>query len=61
MLSIAVKSHWKLAFKTFIKAIKVTLQDINQIRKSRKYQNKIIDDLCERRNYYEMERKLWGK
>ncbi len=59
MLSLAAKSHWKMAFRATLKAIKVTLQDFNQIRKSRKYHNKIIDDLDRRRKFFELERKLW--
>ncbi|GIV45770.1 MAG: hypothetical protein KatS3mg036_0588 [Ignavibacterium sp.] len=45
MVSLAVKSHWKLALKSLKRAITVTIQELNQIRKSRKYHNKIIDDL----------------
>lgn len=59
MISIAVKSHWKLALRAFIKALKVTLQELNQVRKSRKYHNKVIDDLDRRRKFFELERTLW--
>lgn len=56
MLSLAVKSHWKMALRATKKAIKVTLQDLNQVRKSRKYHNKIIDDLDRKRKFFELER-----
>jgi len=56
MLSLAAKTHWKMALKATKKALKVTLQDLNQVRKSRKYHNKIIDDLERRRNFFELER-----
>lgn len=59
MLSLAVKSHWKLALRAFLKALKVTLQEINQIRKSKKYHNKVIDDIDRRRKFFELERELW--
>ncbi|MEP0860587.1 MAG: hypothetical protein HRF52_04015 [Ignavibacterium sp.] len=59
MLSLAVKSHWKLASRAFIKALKVTFQELNQIRKSRKYHNKVIDDLDRKRKFFELERDLW--
>jgi len=45
MLSTAVKSHWRLAYRMFLKAIKVTFQDFNQNRKARAYINKIQPDL----------------
>jgi hypothetical protein len=59
MLSLAVKSHWKMALRAFIKAIKVTFQELNQVRKSRKYHMKVIDDLDRRRKFFELERTLW--
>lgn len=59
MFSLAVKSHWKMAYRAFIKAVKVTLQDVNQIRKSRKYHAKVIDDLDRRRKFIELEKTLW--
>jgi len=59
MISIAVKSHWKLALRAFIKALKVTLQELNQVRKSRKYHAKVIDDLDRRRKFFELEKNLW--
>ncbi|QKJ99909.1 MAG: hypothetical protein HND40_10230 [Ignavibacteriota bacterium] len=58
MLSLAIKSHWKLALRALKKAIKVTLQELNQIRKSRKYHNKIIDDLDRKRKFFEYERTI---
>lgn len=39
MFSLAVKSHWRMALRAVKKAIEVTLQEINQVRKARKYQN----------------------
>lgn len=59
MLSLAVKSHWKMALRAFIKAIKVTFQELNQVRKSRKYHNRVIDDLDRKRKFFELEKKLW--
>lgn len=59
MLSLAVKSHWKMAYRAIKSAIKVTLQDLNQVRKSRKYHNRVIDDLDRKRKFFELERELW--
>lgn len=59
MMSLAVKSHWKMALRAFIRAIKVTFQELNQVRKSRKYHMKVIDDLDRRRKFFELERTLW--
>lgn len=59
MLSLAVKSHWKMAYRAIKSAIKVTLQDLNQVRKSRKYHNRVIDDLDRKRKFFELEKKLW--
>lgn len=56
MFSLAVKSHWRMALRAVKKAIEVTLQEINQVRKARKYQNKIIDDLERRRRFFELEK-----
>lgn len=58
-MSLAVKSHWKMALRAFIRAIKVTFQELNQVRKSRKYHMKVIDDLDRRRKFFELERTLW--
>ncbi|AFH47811.1 Hypothetical protein IALB_0097 [Ignavibacterium album JCM 16511] len=60
MVSLAVKSHWKLALRALKRAIKVTIQELNQIRKSRKYHNKIIDDLDRRRKFFELEKSING-
>jgi len=49
MLSKAVKSHWRLAYRMFLKAIKVTFQDFNQNKKARAYINKIQPDLYAQR------------
>jgi len=49
MLSLAAKSHWKLAFKAVSKAIKVTLQDIRQVRKANSHINNIQSDLYAKR------------
>ncbi|WP_337871603.1 hypothetical protein [Ignavibacterium sp.] len=56
MLSLAAKTHWKLALNSIKKAIKVTFQDIYQNRKARKYQSRIIDDLIIKRKFFELER-----
>ncbi|MEG8946627.1 hypothetical protein [Rosettibacter firmus] len=60
MLSLSVKSHWRLAYRTFLKAIKVTLQDIKQQFKAQKYRMHIIDDLDEQRYFFKVGEK-WGK
>lgn len=55
MLSLAAKTHWKMAFKSLKKAIKVTLQDIKQTRKAKKYRLKIADDLYIKKKFFELE------
>ncbi len=60
MVSVAVKTHWKLALRSVKKAVKVTFQELNQVRKSRKYHNKIIDDLDRRRKFFELEKSING-
>lgn len=49
MLSLAAKSHWRLAYSLFKKALKVTLQDIKQQFKARYYINKVSDDILDQR------------
>jgi hypothetical protein len=44
MLSLSAKSHWRLAIKSVRKALKVTLNDIIQQIRARKYINKVHDD-----------------
>lgn len=61
MVSLAVKTHWKLAYKSVKKAIKVSFQELNQFRKARKYHNKIIDDLDRRRKFFELERQFTSR
>lgn len=41
MVSLAVKSHWKLAYKAVKKAIKVTIQEAGQYIKSTRYHLKV--------------------
>lgn len=59
MLSLAAKTHWKMAIKAVSKAVKVTFQDMIQIIKSRKYHNKVIDNLERKRKFFELEKTLW--
>lgn len=49
MISKAVKSHWKLAWRTLLKAVKVTLQDIKQNFKAFLYTAKVSDYLSQQR------------
>lgn len=58
MISKAVKSHWKLAYRTFIKAIKVTLIDIKQIFNAKRYSFNIEDDLDRQRYFYQLSEKF---
>ncbi|MEJ5351937.1 MAG: hypothetical protein WHS65_10120 [Melioribacteraceae bacterium] len=58
MISLAVKSHWKLAYRTFKKAIKVTLQDIKQIFNAHNYNYKISDDIDKQRYFYKIYEEL---
>jgi len=51
-MTLAAKTHWKLAYKAVKKALKVTLQDILQQFRARKHINKIYDDNS-------LQRKLW--
>lgn len=51
-MTLAAKTHWKLAYKAVKKALKVTLQDILQQFHARKHINKIYDDNS-------LQRKLW--
>jgi len=57
MISKAVKSHWKLAYRTIKKAIKVTLIDMKQVLIAKKYSFKIADDLERQRYFYQLSEK----
>mgnify|MGYP007100544387 CR=1 FL=1 len=52
MISRAVKSHWKLVWRTFNKAVKVTLQDIKQSVKAVFYSAKKSDYLSQQRTLF---------
>jgi len=58
MLSLAAKTHWKLAIKGFKKAFKVTLQDIKQQFKAQKYMMKNYDDNQRNKFAWEMLKKF---
>lgn len=61
MLSLAAKTHWKLAIKGIKKAFKVTLQDIKQQFKARKYIYKIYDDNQKNKFEWEVLKKYEGQ
>ncbi len=46
----AVKSHWKLAWRSFTKAVSVTFQTIFAMLRSRRYSFKVEDDLQKSRS-----------
>lgn len=52
ILSKAVKSHWKIAFFSLKRALRVTLQDLKQVIKASRYRNKIEYDLNNQRFLY---------
>lgn len=54
MFSQALKSHWILAFRSFKKAIKVTLDEIKQIIKAKRYIDKVYKDNREERIFWEI-------
>ncbi len=57
MISKAAKTHWRLAYKSIKKALKVTLQDILQQFKARKHINKIyVDNLEQRKLWFTLEK-----
>ncbi|MCC7158856.1 MAG: hypothetical protein IT281_04900 [Ignavibacteria bacterium] len=49
-----IKSHWRLAWRTFVKAIKVTIDTIKEDHRARKYRLKIAPDLRSQKDYLEM-------
>jgi hypothetical protein len=61
-MSKALVTHWKIAWSTFKKAIKVTIQEPIQIWKSVAYHEKVIDDLIRSRELYKIDKKrgLWS-
>ena len=49
MIPQVIKSHWKLAFKSVLKAVKVTLQTVASVIRASKYSFSISDKLAEQR------------
>lgn len=45
----AVKTHWKLAWRAFGKAVKVTLQTFFAMLRAKRYLLKVEDDIAKRR------------
>lgn len=58
MISLAIKSHWRLAYRSFKKAIKVTLQEIKQSIKAHNYSFRMADDLDKQRYFYKICKEL---
>lgn len=54
MVSLAVKTHWKLAFKHVKKALKVTVQTLLAMRRAKRYLLKIDDTLTKKRALFAM-------
>lgn len=51
-MTVAAKSHWRLAFRAVKKAFKVSLQDVTQSYKSYRYRQNIHDELNDKRRFY---------
>lgn len=54
MVSLAVKTHWKLAFRAFKKAVKVTAQTLFAMHRAKRYLCKIEDNLAKKRVLFAM-------
>lgn len=61
MINTAIRSAWGAAIRSFVKAVKVTLQTARAAYKAKKYSLKISDSLFEqRRNYNKMEHETFN-
>lgn len=49
-----IKSHWRLAWRSFVKAIQVTIDTIKEDRRARSYRLKIAPDLRSQQDYIKM-------
>lgn len=47
-----IKSHWRLAWRSFKLAIKVTLNTIAEDRRARRHQLKIAPDLRSQKDFF---------
>ena len=53
MIPQVIKSHWRIAFKSVLKAIKVTFQTAAAAVRAHKYSFTVADDLTEQRRKHE--------
>ena len=51
MLSLSVKTHWKMAFKSFKKAFKVTVNEFLRGIKLQYHMNRRYDDLMSKKKF----------
>lgn len=49
-----IKSHWRLAWRSFVKAVQVTVDILKEDHRARKYRLKIAPDLRSQRDFIEM-------
>ena len=49
-----IKSHWRLAWNTFVKAIRVTIDTIKENRRARKYMLDVAPDIRSQRDFFAM-------
>lgn len=53
MIPQVIKSHWRLAFNAFLRAVKVTFQTAAAAVRAHKYSFTVADDLTEQRRKHE--------